>query len=85
MKTKVIQDEQKPHAVEIIADSIVQIAAAMRKIDATRLTREAIITLIHRNVGGTVSRLDIEKVLNSLDDLETRWLKKPVISNPPQS
>lgn len=83
MKTKIIQDEQKPHAVEIIATSIVEIAEAMRKINASRLTRDAVITLIARN--SHVSRGDIENVLDNLDTLENRWLKKPVISRTPKA
>jgi hypothetical protein len=78
MKTKIIQDEQKPHAVEIIADAIVEIAKQMRKINSTRLTNDALVTLIARN--SNVSRADIVKVFDNLETLEERWLKKPVIS-----
>jgi hypothetical protein len=76
-ETKIVQDEQKPHATEIIADSIVEISKAMRKINATRLTRDAIVTLIQRNCG--VSRASIEIVLLNLDSLEHDWLKKAII------
>jgi hypothetical protein len=78
MKTKIIQDEQRPHPVAIIADAIVEISKGMRRLNASRLTRDAVVTLIARN--SKVSRSDIETVLENLDDLDTRWLKKPVIS-----
>lgn len=60
--------------VEIIEQSIVEIAQAMKKINSTRLTRRAIVTLIHAN--SRVNKGDIEIVLNNLDELERTWLKK---------
>jgi len=41
------KDEENPVPVEIIAESIEKIAKAMQIINNTRLTRRAIITLIH--------------------------------------
>lgn len=77
VKVHVIDDASKPHAVEVIADSIVQIAEAMRKINSTRLSRDAIVTLIARQT--KVSRSDIERVLDSMDNLENDWLRKPTL------
>jgi hypothetical protein len=72
MAVKVTQPEE-PIAAEIIADSIVQIAEGMRRINSTRLTRKAIVILIQSQ--SKVPRLDIEIVLNNLADLEKDWLK----------
>ncbi len=69
-------DGDEPLPVEIIENSIVEIAQAMVKINSTRLTRKAIVTLIHAN--SKVNKGDIEIVLNNLDELERTWLKKAV-------
>jgi len=66
-------DGSEPIPAEIIENSIVEIAEAMRKIEKTRLTRRAIITLIHANSG--VPKGQIELVLNNLDAMEKIWLK----------
>jgi hypothetical protein len=50
-------------------------------VNSSCLTRDAMVTLIARN--SHVSRGDIETVLDNMDTLETRWLKKPVISKTP--
>lgn len=76
-KFPVKQDPEKPIAAEVIASSIVEIAAGMRKINETRLTRRAIITLIHER--SKVPRTQIEAVLDNLDSLETTWLKKKAV------
>lgn len=73
-KVNVVQREnEEPIAAEIIANSIVAISDAMRRIESTRLTRTALVTLIHAN--SKVPKRDIELVLNNLDDLEHTWLK----------
>jgi hypothetical protein len=73
-KIKVKQDEEKPIAAEIIASAIVDIGKGMNALNSTRLTRRAIVTLIHEN--SKVARTTIEIVLNNLDALEATWLKK---------
>ncbi|HEX8098125.1 MAG TPA: hypothetical protein VF507_08820 [Pyrinomonadaceae bacterium] len=65
---------EEPMAAEIIEQSIVEIADAMRRIERTRLTRDAIVTLIHAK--SKVPKRDIEIVLNNLEGLERTWLKK---------
>lgn len=74
-KTKVVQDpEGEPIAVEIIADAIVAISDAMKRIDRTRLTRRAIVTLILDATSG-LRRTDVDTVLNAMDNLERTFLK----------
>ncbi len=58
----------------VIAQSIVDIAKAMADLNATRLTRAAIVTLLKENSG--VPKAQINIVLNNLESLETTWLKK---------
>lgn len=67
------KNPDEPIPAEIIADSIVEIAAGMRKLQTTRLTRRAIVTLIHAQ--SKVSHTNIEIVLNSLELLEHTWLR----------
>jgi hypothetical protein len=72
-KTKLIQDEANPIPAEIIAESLVKIGDAMRQLSGTRLTRDAVIALIHDK--SKVSKATIKIVMNNLDDLELDWLK----------
>lgn len=69
---RIIGKETKESA-EILVDSIEAIARAMAAISKTRLTRRAIVTLIHAECG--VARRDIDIVLTNLDELEKKWLK----------
>lgn len=73
-KVKIVQDVEKPIAAEVIAQSIVDIAQGMKKLSGTRLTRKAIVALIHEH--SKIARSTIEVILNNLESLETTWLKK---------
>lgn len=64
-------DDEIP--AEVIAQAIVDIAAGMKKLNGTRLTRKAIVTLLHASSG--VNKGTIEIVLNNLELLERTWLK----------
>lgn len=76
MKNEVHIKQQlgKEVPAEIIAQSIVEISKGMNALNSTRLTRRAIVTLIHET--SKIARRDIEIVLNNLDQLEKVWLKK---------
>ncbi len=74
VKTKVVQDPDKPVAVEIIAQSIVDISKAMKQIGNSRLEERAVVLLIHDLSG--VSMGDIKKVLRAGRDLEIMFTKK---------
>jgi hypothetical protein len=74
-KIKIMQPEE-PIPAEVIATAIVNIAESMLKLNSTRLTRRAIVTLIHENSG--VARKTIEVVLNNLEQLEETWLKRKI-------
>ncbi len=73
-KVRVVQEEAAPIPATVIAAAIVEIAHGMRALNETRLTRRAIVTLIHEN--SKVARRDIEIILNNLAELEETWLKK---------
>lgn len=77
MKSKkviITQEEDKEIPAEIIANSIVEIAKGMRVLNKTRLTRRAIVALIHEH--SKVPRTTIELVINNIESLEEIWLKK---------
>ncbi len=76
MKTKIIQPPAPAPEIhtEILATAIAQIAESMVRINATRLTRKAIVVLIHDQ--SKLPKKSIEIVLNNLTDLEKDWLKK---------
>jgi hypothetical protein len=69
----IAQDPNAPVPAEVIATSIEQIAAAMRQINSTRLTRKALVALIHDQ--SKLPKRDIELVLTNLEGLERDWLK----------
>lgn len=59
--------------VEELERAIIEISAAMKRLDSMRLQRKAIVVLIASNSG--LSKGTISIVLNNLDDLERVWLK----------
>lgn len=73
-KVEVKQQPNEEVPATVMAKSIVEIANGMKKLNSTRLTRRAIVTLIHEN--SKVARSTIEVVLNNLESLESTWLKR---------
>jgi hypothetical protein len=73
MAVKIKQDEINPIPVEIIAQSILDIAESMKQIDNSRLKRSAIVALIHDRSG--INKGTIEVVMNNLSALEQNYLK----------
>lgn len=72
--------KQKPDVeevpVEVLAQSIESLAAGMKKLNESRLKRDAIVILLQAQTG--VNRGEIRSVLNGLDQLERMWLKPKV-------
>lgn len=60
--------------VEILAASIKEIAASMKRINESRLNRRALVILIAADTA--LGRGVVETVLNSMAYLEQRYLKK---------
>jgi len=67
--------ESAEYSTEIIAESIVSISAAMKRIEQSRLSRNALIILLQSQTG--LGKKEIEKVLDALIELEEQWLKPP--------
>lgn len=75
MKTKLVQDQNKPEIpAEIIAQSIEEVAKGMRKLSSGRLNARALQLLI-RDASG-VGLEEISKVLLAVENLDRRYLKK---------
>lgn len=68
-----------PVPAEVMEQAIVEIGKAMKRINETRLTRRAIVVLIHHH--SKVALGTVELVLNNLDALEDTWLKKPSMAD----
>lgn len=62
-----------PVAVEILEQSIVAIASAFKAVNQTRLTRKALIVLLHDS--SKVPKRDIDIVLEHLEAIERLFLK----------
>lgn len=69
----VITQPINPIPVAILAESIVEIAEAMRKINSTNLNRRALLVLLKDASG--VSMVEIQNVLNKLADLDKLFCK----------
>ncbi len=66
-------DDQIPLAV--LALAIKNIAAAMVQVEKSGLNRDALVTLLIRNCRTSVSRCQVNDVLNNLAALERNCLK----------
>lgn len=76
MKTKVVvtQKEDEPVEIAVLATSIRDIAQGFNRLQSSGLNRDAIITLLHRSCRATVSRDQINAILNCLSGLERDYL-----------
>lgn len=76
MKTKLIQKPNEPEVpAEILAQSIETVSNGMRKILNTRLNKRALMLLIRDAC--SLSLTEVEKVLDAIENLDKRFLKKP--------
>lgn len=77
-KVKILQDDKKPIATEIIAANIQAIAQGMRNLRRGSLNERALVVLLYEAIpkGGKVAHREIRAVLNAMDDLERLYVKK---------
>lgn len=81
-KVKVIQDEAKPIATEVIADAIVAISDGIKKLRSGRLNDKALFLLIQtasparNNNYQKVGIYEVRAVLEGIESLESTFLKK---------
>ena len=67
------ETEPNDYNAQQIVDAILEVSNAMKALASSRLTREALVILIHSR--SKVAKRDIEYVLNNLESLEETWLK----------
>ena len=83
-KAIIEQDKEKPIEKLVIADHILEIGRAMKRLVESGLNRHAILVLVHENCKAAGSRFQRKKpsmdtvrvVFNSLADLERQYCKK---------
>ncbi len=69
-----IQNEEKPISVEIIADAIIKIDSSMKEILNAGLSKRALLALLHD--GTKIAKRDIELVLDGLQMLRKQYCTK---------
>lgn len=67
------RNEENPEPMEIIAKSIIDIAAAFKKLENSRLQSRAILLLLKDATG--ISMGEIDKVLKAAANLEKTYIK----------
>lgn len=72
-QVKIAQDPEKEIATEVLAKSIVEIAAGMKKLTASPLERDTIVHLVAWK--SRVPKEETAKVIDTLEDLEALLLK----------
>ncbi len=73
MSIKIKKNEENPESKEILAEAIVNIGAASKKLLASGLNRDAIVVLLHDAT--KISKRDINIILNGLTRLEGWYCK----------
>lgn len=73
-KAEIVQKPNDEIPAEIIAQEIIKISKAMESFNRSKLTRDAIVALIHDKT--KILKGTINIVLNNLENLENTWLKK---------
>lgn len=74
-KLNVVQDEENPIPVEVLAKAVTDIAAGIKRLNSTPLNRRALVVLIAAQT--SVARDTVSRVLDGLDQLEAAYIKKP--------
>lgn len=71
---KVVQDEQKPVETSVLAQAVVDIAAAAKRLSLSGLNRKAIVLLISHDSG--CSQAAVKAVLDSMANLQATYLTR---------
>ena len=67
------QDDDKPVPKEVLAQAVVDIAAAGKRLAAAKLNRKAVILLLSASSG--VGKIDVAAVLDGIANLERDYLR----------
>lgn len=74
---RIIKNEENPESAELLASSIVQVAAGFEKVLASPLSRRALVVLLHDGIGvSKITKGQIELVIDALPRLKGWYIKK---------
>lgn len=74
-KAKLVKDEE-PIEIEVLESAIVALSNIGKKLDSSRLKQRTVILLLQDAIGaGNIAKRQIEAVLDTLPELEARYLK----------
>lgn len=74
---KIKKNEETPESVELLAQSVIQVAEGFEKLQQTPLTQRALIVLLHDGIGaGKITKGQIQLVLEALPRLKGWYIKK---------
>jgi hypothetical protein len=73
-KVVVKQDAEKPVEVEVLAQAIIEIGKASKRLAASSLNRKAVVVLLSHSTG--LGQGTIKAVLDGIADLESTYLRK---------
>lgn len=73
---KIKKNKENPESVELLAQSVIQVAEGFKKFLSTSLTQRALIVLLHDGVGqAKISKKQIKLVLEALPRLKAWYIK----------
>ena len=73
---KIKKNEEAPESVELLAQSIIQVAEGFKIIENSRLSQRALIVLLQEGIGASkISKKQIKLVLESLPRLKAWYIK----------
>ncbi len=74
---RIKKNEENPESVELLAQSIIQVAEGFEKVLKSPLSQRALIVLLHDGIGtGKVTKMQIRLVLEALPRLKAWYIKK---------
>ena len=74
---KIKKNEEQPESVELLAKSIIQVAAGFKKVLNSSLTQRALIVLIHEGIGQSkINKAQIKLVIEALPRLKGWYIKE---------
>lgn len=73
---RIVKNEENPEPMELLAQSIIQVSDAFKKIQSFKLSQRAIVVLLQDGIGATkISKKQIALVLDNLPRLRAWYLK----------
>lgn len=72
---KILSDQENPEPLEVIAESIIQIADAFTKLNNSKVKQRVIVLLIKDHCRN-ISVSDIEQILDTIPKLKSLYLKQ---------